>query len=808
MAGSPGGKSVGRVSIRVVPDSTRFKADLKKSLERIEKSTTFNIPLGIETGGAEVSLQKFIKSWNGTTVNLDVDATTGTASAHLTEFTRRRTVPVDVSVNRASLAKATAALGAISGGRVTVNALKDIGERLSNLDTAVPKIAAVALAVGSIGSLALSSLAGLVTMTVALSSLAALGAVIPAMFAAAAIGVTALVIAFKSASTQLSSLTPLWTRLKATIQDNFWDQAKQPILDLVNSVFPQLQAGLTGVSTALGTWAGSVASSFQKAFGGGVLQSLMGQLQQSITNSTAGTDAFAQSIATLGQFGGQYLPAIGTWFSEISVKFNAWLTQVASDGTLAQWVSTAMTVLGQLGSIISNTIGILGGLFTAAENAGSGGLGTLASVLGTISDVVNSPAFQTTLTTIFQGAAAGAQGLSAALAPIGQLMQTLGPALGSSLATIGQTLGTVISTIAQVLNKPEIAAGLTAAIQGIASGVLSLLPALGPVSTALAPLLTLFGQLAQTIGPVLGAALQVVAPLIGQLAQILLPIVTAIGPSLVQIIGALGPIFQALMPLVAAILSPLANLAAALGPILTPILQALTPAIQLVADIITALVDLLNGNFAGAGAAFANIWQLLQNSMTAGVNFLRGALSAFSSWWNSTWSAITTFFQAQWNAIMAVVNTVGGAFGRAFGVIGGIVSGAFSQVVGVIKGAINGVIDLVNGAIGGINMITGAVGLPKIPKVPHLATGADVEASQGGTLVVLGEGGKAETVTNRGLTNRMIENTNALVSKLLTGGVGTSAVPPVQIYTQETDGRIIGRQAAREFMRAVAGAAT
>ncbi|WP_243063183.1 hypothetical protein [Humibacter sp. RRB41] len=772
MAGSPGGKSVGRVSIRVVPDSTQFGADLKKSLERIEKSTTFNVALGIDTRQAEIDLKKFQKDWNGQAINFDIDASTAAASAHLTEFSRRRSVDVDVNLNKVSLAKATAALGAISGGRVTVNALKDLGTRLSNLDTSIPKIAAVAFAVGSIGSLALSSVAGLVTMAAALSTLAALGSVLPAMFAAAAVSVVALVVAFQDASTELESLNPLWKKLQSTIQDNFWDKAKQPILDLVHSVFPQLQAGLASVSTALGTWAGSVASSFQKAFGGGVLQGLMTQLSQAITNSTAGTDAFAQSIATLGQFGGQYLPAIGTWFSTIATQFNGWLAQVASNGTLQAWVSTAMTVLGQLGSIISNTIGIFGGLFSAAENAGSGGLATLASALGAIAKVINTPAFQTTLTTIFQGAAAGVQGLGAALGPIGQLLGSLSTALGSSLGTIGQTLGTVISTIAKVLDKPEIAAGLQSAIQGLASGLLSILPALGPVATALAPLLTLIGQLAQTIGPVLGAALQVVAPLIGQLAQLLLPIVQAIGPSLVQIIGALAPLFQGLMPLISAILSPLANLASALGPILTPILQALTPAIQLVADILTALIDLLNGNFAGAGAAFGNIWKLMQTSMTAGVNFLRGAIQTFAVGWNATWSGITTFFRAQWNVIIGIANTIGGAFSKAFSTLGGIVSGAFNGIVSIIKGAINGVIDVVNTAITGINTITGAVGIPKIPKIPHLASGADVEASAGGTMVVLGEGGKSETVTNRGLTNRMIENTNALVSKLLAGGVG------------------------------------
>lgn len=48
--------------------------------------------------------------------------------------------------------------------------------------------------------------------------------------------------------------------------------------------------------------------------------------------------------------------------------------------------------------------------------------------------------------------------------------------------------------------------------------------------------------------------------------------------------------------------------------------------------------------------------------------------------------------------------------------------------------------------------------------IPALAAGANVRPRSGGTMAILGEGGRAETVTDLGLTNRMMAATLALVS--------------------------------------------
>jgi hypothetical protein len=47
-----GGQEVGRISIRVMPDTTKFRQDLKKKLEAIEKSIKATIPVDVDLDAA------------------------------------------------------------------------------------------------------------------------------------------------------------------------------------------------------------------------------------------------------------------------------------------------------------------------------------------------------------------------------------------------------------------------------------------------------------------------------------------------------------------------------------------------------------------------------------------------------------------------------------------------------------------------------------------------------------------------------------------------------------------------------------
>lgn len=722
MAG-PGGKSVGRVSIRVVPDSSKFKADLKKSLERIEKSTVLHVPLGIETKRAELALKKFQKKWSGESVNLPVDTLTAPAAAKMKYFTRPRTISVYVRVSKASLSKAAGLLAGLSGARLAGDLVKNLAERLSNLDRSLPKIAGMALAIGNIGSAALSSVAGLATMATSLVSLLALAAPMPALFAAAGVAGITLGVALKDAGKQLESLNPLWRELADIIQGNFWAKAKQPILDLVRNVFPDLKSGLSDVSNALGDWAGSVAGSFQKAFSGGQIADMMGKLTKAIQNSTKGTDAFAESIATLGRFGSQYLPAIGKWFSDISVRFNDWLSQVASDGTLERWVDTGMDVLGQLGDVAKNAVGIIGGINKAAAKAGSDGLGTFAKALGKISDAINSPTFQKALTEVFVGAGKALDGLGRALKPIGRLFADMAPTISGALETLGKAAGDLFGAIADALNQPGVKEGLKALIDGIAKGFKALEPALKPMAKLLGVAAKFAGELAKVLGGVLGAAIIALAPVLADFLKALTPLLPKLGDVFVDAIKNLAPKLLKLAEEVIPALISVLNAIIIVLPWLVNIFNTVWPAVNFVIQALLKLVEFLMTPTTDAlnwiGGLFSSTWGGIVGTIQTNVGKFIGILSAGLNWviatWNRTWSFVAAFLNGIWGMIVSgvqasvnrVTDVVAGIGASIIGAIGNAGSWLYRTGRDIISGLINGI----QGAIGWLKgVIRDAVG--------------------------------------------------------------------------------------------------
>ncbi|WP_378144818.1 hypothetical protein ACFJGV_15175 [Cnuibacter sp. UC19_7] len=761
---------VKRVFVKVVPDLTGFKADASKRLKQIQAGLQVAVKLVIDgdqlardtnrareeaqqTAGrkpiklaVEADTEKAnhdLEEVSGTrnaTVNADAD--TGKAEVKLDVTARNRRVNIDVALDSLSLAKVRGQLLGLTGIRPVVESLDKLNSVFQNLDRAVPKIAAVALAVGSLGSLALTSVGGLVGVIGAISSLVALAAPLPGLLAAAGVAAVVMGVAFAAAGTKLESLKPVWESLKSTIQDNFWEQAQQPILDLVNDIFPQLQDGLGQVANSLGGWAASVASSFQTAFGGGVLVGMMSKLAEAINNSTVGTDAFAQSIATLGTFASQYLPGIGTWFSEISVRFNNWLQMVANSGQLAAWVDTAMTVLTQLGSVITSVVSIFNGFISAAEAAGGGGLATLATGLGRIADVVNGPAFQKGLTQIFAGAAAGADGLAAALGPIGDMFTNLAPVIAGSLELIGSTVGELLGTIATALADPTVSDGLKLMVQGIADGISALQPAIEPLAGVLATVMPLIGTLASTLGSVLSDALVAVAPLITTLVDAIQPLIPIIGealssalqsiipafvqvaqdvlPSLIEAITTVVPLIPELAQFLGDLLVQVAPLAAQFLQTFLPALIQLIPAIIAILDAIIPLIPILTAMGAGAQilagilstvlvvsfnaiqAAVALVTAIVTGNWSQFTSKIMDLTKSLGSGLSDIWNGVVTFMNSIFGGL---INTLAGIFRNIVLTISGFATDAFNAGKSIVEGIANGIrsaINIVKDAIGGV----------------------------------------------------------------------------------------------------------
>lgn len=228
----------------------------------------------------------------------------------------------------------------------------------------------------------------------------------------------------------------------------------------------------------------------------------------------------------------------------------------------------------------------------------------------------------------------------------------------------------------------------------------------------------MLGQVASVLGGALGQVLQAIVPVLIQVVevftQLLAQILPPLLPIIVQLAGIISQVLLAVLPLI----PPLMQLIEAIFPILQTVISALIPIIQGVVDAIASVL--------------IPVVETLVNVLDGVITFLTGV---FTGNWEQAWQGIQDIFGS-----------------------------IFEGIVSIGKGVINGLIDLINGLTGGLNEVGnfisdvsgGSIDF-SIGKIPHLADGATVLPRRGGTLAVLAEAGRAESVVDTGLLNRALK---------------------------------------------------
>ncbi|AGK87504.1 tape measure protein [Mycobacterium phage HINdeR] len=96
MAGA-GGEEVGRISIRVVPDTDRFREDLERELQAAEKGHKVQIPVVADTSSFQREVQQAVS--NLPDAEIDVEANTKGVRAEILAAARNATAKIDVDTN-------------------------------------------------------------------------------------------------------------------------------------------------------------------------------------------------------------------------------------------------------------------------------------------------------------------------------------------------------------------------------------------------------------------------------------------------------------------------------------------------------------------------------------------------------------------------------------------------------------------------------------------------------------------------------------------------------------------------------------
>jgi hypothetical protein len=320
--------------------------------------------------------------------------------------------------------------------------------------------------------------------------------------------------------------------IRRIAQESFFEGFTGPLQGLADTVLPQLATGVEAIASAFGGGAQQLMTSLTTALGGGVLEGLLTGVADTISILNGAIDPIVQAFVTLGVVGMDYMPQLATAIRDMADQFNTFIQGAAADGSLRGWIDAGIQGFKDVASII----GSVSGIFTAlADAARAGGidttLGSIAAGLNDIETAMQGEAFQTTMATIFSGAAAGAKGLSDALGPIGEAFRTGAPALVEFLRLGGEIAGTFVGGVFTALSDPGFGAGLVTFLEAVQRGVGDLVPLLPGLTSAFGDVLAAMGPLVEQLGPSLVEVFTFFGESIAGVLTFLTPFLSAIAGS-------------------------------------------------------------------------------------------------------------------------------------------------------------------------------------------------------------------------------------------------------------------------------------
>lgn len=521
---------------------------------------------------------------------IEANPFTAWASARLAWLTRPRMVEVFVKVSKASVAAALTTLSALSGARLSWQWIDDLSTSLKNLDKNLPTILGATTGITSLIGALFAATSGLVGIGQGLFSILPAMLVVPGLILNAVGSVTALVVALRNTKKELAPLSDDMSELGDIINDAFWTRARQPILNLVTGLMPQLRNSFRELSSGIGDFTASLADAFGQELAGGNLEKIFGGIAEGWRILSTGAPAFAGAMTSLSQVAAKYTPRLATWFVRQANTFDNWLEAVSTDGRLDGWMEGAIKSMYDLWDATTGIAGVFKGLWSAADAAGSKGLAGFADMMQEWDRVVNGADFQRGLTAVFRGARVAMSAFGDAVSAIGRMILGLDTSIEKFIGSAGIFLGGLIEGAANALNQPSVDKGLLDLSDGLVRALEGILPHLPKIADTFGGFLGLVGDLAGTLLPTAAGVLADLMPTIDSLISSIRDsgVLETLGGAVTDISNALGP--------------ALADFADAVGPVLIDALIGLADALVDIAPVLVSLIDTIGEWIEALGA--------------------------------------------------------------------------------------------------------------------------------------------------------------------------------------------------------------
>lgn len=615
---APNAVIVGKVAIKVVPNTDSFRADAKRELRAAEAALDpIKIDFTANVRSAVNEVRDAVRQAQKAAQDVDIEVDVGQASkrkaqAELAVLARTRVASIVPKVNKTAAAKVAATLGALTGARALGSAADSIAEFVGGLDKAIPKIGATSLAVTNLSSSLLAGTSNLLAFSSSLASTAGAALALPGIFAGFAVGAGATFAVLKDFNKILPEVAGKFTALQDRMSGRFWDVAEAPFRSFINGTFPEFARGMERTSTALGGFFANLANSARQVFDGQLSQ-MFADTARSIDVAGRFTENYIGILEKLGSVGAGNLPRLAGYFGDISRTFDNWLGSKGQNG-LQEYVDTGVAALKDLGGVIAGTGSLLAGLARAAEKAGGGSLSALRDTMEGAAKAVNSARFQRNLTGTFEAAHMAMDRLTRQSGPAFEgFMVRLSDTLGKVLPRAGETGGKALAAIFDALDRPTVERSVVKLFDDLDRAVGALAPTLPGVAKAAAAVVDTLGDLTVNVARGAAPALETLGPAIEDLTKDLRPLITQLGNLLVNAVKMAAPVLEDLG-------STLGGLGALVTGIVTPI-NVLLQAMQRLPEPVKSL---------GSSVAAATIAFIALNAAISGIAKSKAGLALAS----------------------------------------------------------------------------------------------------------------------------------------------------------------------------------
>jgi phage-related protein len=377
--GSPGGSEVGRVSVRVVPDTSKFAREAKRELKKISEQLKVNVQAVLDTSRLSEEMKKAKAKAGGQKVKMDVDVD----GDGVTREARRirqiaqkllGAIKMTVGLNTAaSVARIKLQLKAIEkavqGYRIRLPVeLVGLSKWLGILGAVSAILLTIPHLIGAVGG-AVNFVGGALALLPALTAAAAfgVGALVVGMKGFfSALGQSGDAVAFEEALKDLAPSAqesaralaefkePLSDIRKATQQSLFKGMA-EPLRDL-KGLLPPVKAGLVGSAAGIRDMVKSwikMATSQKSVKDLGSIGGNVTKMFQAMRPAAAN---FGQALRDVTVVGSTFLPKLGTALSNVTGKFAAWATKTRDSGRLEEIIQNMVDKTKQLGRVIADVV--------------------------------------------------------------------------------------------------------------------------------------------------------------------------------------------------------------------------------------------------------------------------------------------------------------------------------------------------------------------------------------------------------------------------------------------------------------------